>query len=370
MNRPGPSDTASTNDAIRGGTPLILVFGAGAIGQWIGARFAQAGARVTLLCRKAAYDAVRAHGLRVRDAAGQAVDASSVTAVDTLAALEGTHFDWIFVTVKAFDVADALRELGQTGLLGGDTAVMGFQNGVGTEDAIAAAVGPERTYVCVVTRPIGLTDTPGEVEEASAKGGISVAPYQRGRRLGSLEPLLRRCAMPVTRFDDQRAMKWSKLLLNMTANAICALVDCTAAELYANPALFRVERSAFEEAVSVMRALHLRPANLPGYPAKALTMVMRLPPAVGRAILRKRVGGARGSKQPSLRLEMQRPRPQSEVHWLNGAVVSQARALGLKAPANAFLTETLSAIVEGRTPWDTYRHHPQRFVEAFREATR
>lgn len=370
MNPPGPYDTASTNDATRGGSPLVLVFGAGAIGQWIGARFAQAGARVTLLCRKAAYDAVQTRGLRVRDAAGRLVEASMVTAAETLSALEGTRFDWIFITVKAFDVANALRDLSQAGLLDETTAVMGFQNGVGTEDTIAAALGPERTFVCVVTRPIGLTDAPGEVEEASAKGGISVAPYQRGHGFGSLEPLLRRCAMPVTRFDDQRVMKWSKLLLNMTANAICAIIDCTAAELYANPALFRVERAAFEEAMAVMRALHLRPANLPGYPAKALSIVMRLPPAVGRAILRKRVGGARGSKQPSLRLEMQRPRPESEIHWLNGAVVSQAAALGLKAPANAFLTDILSAILEGRISWDIYRHHPQRFVEAFREATR
>lgn len=370
MNRPPPSDTGTENNETRRGQPLVLVFGAGAIGQWIGARFAQAGAQVTLLCRKAACDAVQARGLRVRDAAGGHVDASSVRAVETLADVAGTSFDWIFVTVKAFDVAGALRDLGQAGLLGDAAAVMGFQNGVGTEDLIAETIGPERTFVCVVTRPISLTDTPGEVEEAAAKGGISLAPYQRGRNLGSLEPLLRRCAIPVTRFDDQRVMKWSKLLLNMTANATCAIVDCTAAELYANPGLFRIERAAFDEAVSVMRALNLRPANLPSYPARALSVVMRLPPAVGRAILRKRVGGARGSKQPSLRLEMQRPRSESEIYWLNGAVVSQASALGLEAPANAFLTETLSGIVEGRIPWDSYRHHPQRFIEAFREATR
>ena len=367
MSANGPAE----GSAERGGAPLVLVFGAGAIGQWIGARFAEAGAAVTLLCRPAAVEAVQARGLRVRDAHGGVVNASSVRAVDSLAALAGTPFDWIFVTVKAFDVETALRELSQAGLLGKHTCVMGFQNGVGTDELMTATVGAARTFVCVVTRPIGLTDQPGEVEEASARGGISVAPCVPGHDFGTLEPLLRRIELPVTRFDDAQAMKWSKLLLNMTANATCAILDCSAADLYASPGLFDIERAAFNEAAAVMRALRLKPVNLPSYPARQLWMVMRnLPAPLARAILRKRVGGARGSKQPSLRIEMQRPRPQSEIHWLNGAVAARAKALGLAAPANQFLCDTLSAIVEGRVPWETWRHHPQQLLEAYHETMR
>lgn len=349
--------------------PHILVFGAGAIGQWIGARFVEAGARVTLICRAAACTAIREHGLCVTDAAGRRLDVSTVGTAESPAALAGQRFDWIFVTVKAFDVAAALQALDAAGLLSAGTCVMGFQNGVGSERTISAAVTPERTYVCVVTRPIALTDRPGQVEEASRQGGISIAPYVRGLGFGGLEPLLARCRIPVTRFEDQRTMKWSKLLLNMTANATCAILDCSAADVYRDARLFRVERTAFDEASRVMRAMGIGPANLPGYPAALLWLVMkRLPPPVARLILQRRVGSARGRKPPSLLLEMQRPRPQSEVHWLNGAVVEGARAFGLQAPANAFLTDTLDAIMRGTLPWETYRQRPDRFLADFRKA--
>lgn len=346
-----------------GGAPRVLVFGAGAIGQWIGARFAEAGAKVTLLCRPAFAAAVRDQGLRVRTADAGVIEARDIAAVETLDAVAGQPFDWIFITVKTFDVDGALASLATAGLLQPQTRVMGFQNGVGTEDAVAAALAPKRTFVCVVTRPIAFTDRPAEVEEASSRGGISIAPYVSGQPFGDLEPALRGCGLEVTRFDDQRVMKWSKLLLNMTANATCAILDMTAAELYSSPALFGVERAAFREAMRVMTDMGIAPANLPGYPARLLSSVMALPPWMGRLILRQRVGAARGSKPPSLLLEMQRPRPESEVGWLNGAVAREAHARGLTAPINALLTETLNDIVSGRVPWDDWRHKPARLAE-------
>lgn len=358
--------------------PRILIFGAGAIGQWVAARMAMGGADVTVLCRRAACDAIRTRGLRVREASGCMLEAPPVRAIEELDKTAKEPFDWIFVTVKAFDVAHVMEVLSTAGRLSSNTRVMGFQNGVGTEEVIAAAVGPDRSHVCVVTRSIALTDTPGEVVEATARGGLAIAPWShepdstadsKGLLPDGLEAVLAKCGLEVSRFDDYRVAKWSKLLLNMTANAVCAIVDCSPGELYRSRKLFAVEHAAFLEAVEVMRAMGIRPADLPGYPASRLWKVMTgLPRRIARYILHYRVGTARGLKQPSLRLEMGRLRTQSEVTWLNGAIVEHARRHGLTAPANAFLVQTLQDILAERTPWETYRRRPERFIADYKRS--
>jgi 2-dehydropantoate 2-reductase len=181
--------------------------------------------------------------------------------------------------------------------------------------------------------------------------------------------VLAACGLEVSRFADHRVMKWSKLLLNMTANATCALLDFTPGELYADRKLFMIEHAAFEEAAAVMRAMHLRPADLPGYPAARLWFVMQsLPRPAARYILNYRVGAARGSKQPSLRLEMERGRPESEIDWMNGAVARGAERHRLEARANRFLTRAIHDVLEQRIPWDRWRRRPDRFLADFRAA--
>lgn len=353
----------------------ILVYGAGAIGQWIAGRLTLAGEDVAVLCRREAHAAIRARGIRVfqawrRDA--PPLEASGVQAVDSVeGAAALPPFDWILITVKTFDVARALDEIAAAGLAGGTTRLMGLQNGVGTEDLVADRVGGERTGVCVVTKPIGLGEAPGDVLEASPKGGLGIAPYLVGGAAGQADLLraMRRTGLSVVRFNDYRAMKWSKLLLNMTANALCAILDVSAADVYADRRLFRIEWEAFHEALAVMRRLGVEAVDFPDYPARKLAMLMSaLPRMLARRILHRKVGAARGSKQPSLRIEMERARPVTEVAWLNGAVVRQGATLGLSTPANAFLADTLTAIVQGDIPWDIYRGQPPRLWTDFTRA--
>lgn len=338
----------------------VLVYGAGAIGQWVAGRLSLAGEDVTVLWRRDPYQAISARGVRIQQD-GRILEASGVRAVERLSGV-APDFDWIFLTVKAFDVASALADLRAAGFLE-SARVMGFQNGVGTEELCAEAVGGARTAVCVVTKPIGIAESPGEVIEASPKGGLAIAPFVTGTPLGPLDEGLVRSGLSVARFDDYRPMKWSKLLLNMTANAVCAIVDASPAEVYADRRLFRVESAAFVEAGQVMRALRIPAANFPDYPARTLYWLMMLVPRmIARRVLYHKVGTARGSKQPSLRIEMERSRPVSEVDYLNGAVVKYGRAAGVRTPANAFLTDTLNGIVRGTIPWERYRGAPDRFL--------
>ncbi len=72
-------------------------------------------------------------------------------------------------------------------------------------------------------------------------------------------------------------MKWSKMMTNLTANPISAILDMTAAEVFANPKLYRLEVEMLCECMAVMKAQGIPVVDLPGTPVRALAFVTRLP---------------------------------------------------------------------------------------------
>jgi 2-dehydropantoate 2-reductase len=166
-------------------------------------------------------------------------------------------------------------------------------------------------------------------------------------------------------FDDYRALKWSKLLLNIQANAIPAILDMGPGDVFGNADLFSLERRAFLEAWYVMRGLNLRPVRFPGYPVPLLVWAMRaLPAPLLRAVLGRMIASGRGDKPPSLQMDLASGRERSEVPYLNGAVVAHGQRLGLSVPVNRVLLRTLMGIVNGAIPWDAFRGKPQRLLAA------
>ncbi|MCX7707109.1 MAG: hypothetical protein N2204_03775, partial [Anaerolineae bacterium] len=174
--------------------------------------------------------------------------------------------------------------------------------------------------------------------------------------------LLRDAGFHVDIFDDHRRLKWTKLLLNLPANAQCAILDWTPAQVMADPIAARLEALAWQEALAVMAALGIRPVTLAGYPVGLIAPIARrLPAAWLAAGLRQLVSGGRGSKMPSLHMALAGGK-RSEVPWLNGAVVSYGARMGIATPVNKVLTETLMALTEGRESRDAWRGQPAKLA--------
>ncbi|RMH88134.1 MAG: 2-dehydropantoate 2-reductase, partial [Calditrichaeota bacterium] len=58
----------------------------------------------------------------------------------------------------------------------------------------------------------------------------------------------------------------------------------------------------------------------------------------------------------------------SEVGYLNGAVVRAGEQHGIPTPVNRLLTETLTALTEGRLPLDAYAHNAARLLASLKGA--
>lgn len=334
----------------------IVVVGAGAVGGWAGGRLALAGHHVTLVGRQRLADAVAAGGLRLRWPDGEVIVPN--VQVVTLAAEAASHgpFDLALFTVKTYDTDAASAEMRAADL--GRPTILSLQNGVRGEELLGEAFGAERVIAGTELNPISSPQA-GTVVLEKWRGGIGLAPLLPGASVERWVQLFDEAVLPTRAYADYRAMKWSKLLLNLIGNASAAILDVTTVEVFADARLLRLEVEMLREAVAVMRGLGLKAVALPGYPVPLLAWGVRwAPPFLLGPIMRRLVAGGRGEKPPSLLLELRRGRQRSEVADLNGAVVRAGEQLGLPTPVNRALTETLSRLVEGRIQPESARRQP------------
>ena len=159
---------------------------------------------------------------------------------------------------------------------------------------------------------------------------------------------------------------FEKMLTNLLANATSAILDMTPAEVFADSKLYELELTQLREALSVMQAQGIGVVNLPRTPVRLLAFGVRwLPASLSRPLIARQVGSGRGAKMPSFHIDLHSGRGQSEVDYLNGAVVRYGLSLGIPTPANRVLNETLLAITRKELNPESFTHNPAAMVERF-----
>ncbi len=228
-------------------TQKICIYGAGAIGGWLGARLAAQGAAVSAVARGATLAALRTHGLRLREAGADGAVAERAFAVQASdSPFDLGPQDLVIVAVKAPAMAEVARAIAP--LLGPDTAVLTAMNGVpwwflqgfggplaGTRlesvdpgGAIAQAIDARRVIGGVVHASCSV-DEPGVIRRHFGNGLIVGEPAGGDTpRLAALADLLRAAGFDTTVSAQIQKDVWYKLWGNMTINPISAFTGATA----------------------------------------------------------------------------------------------------------------------------------------------
>lgn len=331
--------------------------GAGAIGCLVGGRLAAAGCEVTLLGRAKLVNVVTAHGLQLQwpDGRQQTVYPQ---VIENLAQLDRlSDFELVLITVKSFDTATAVG--GLSGRLSPGVRLLPLQNGVGNEEVLAATVPGQPIIAGSITLPVMVPQT-GVIIVSKGKGGIGLAPFSEGVSIADVARRLRDAGFTVATYADHRSLKWSKLILNLTANASSAILDMPPIQSLSHPEIFDLEIAALQETLAVMRAQGIKAVPLFGYPLPLLAFALHwLPRAVLRRLLRPIMAEGRGDKLPSLQLDLRQGRNESEVTVLNGIVALTGERIGVPVPVNKALSDILTGIVAGEIPWIKYKGNPQ-----------
>ncbi len=219
------------------------IYGAGAIGGWIGAALAQAGCALNAVARGATLQALRENGLTVVRQ-GDVRSRTPVQAEEDPAAL-GTQ-DLVVIAVKAPALASVAERIGP--LLGPDTIVLTAMNGVpwwfldggfggplagrrlasvDADGRIAAAI-PARHVVGGVVHASCALDGPGVVRHHFGNGLLVGEPSgQASARVQRLVALLQQGGIDARVSPQIQKDVWYKLWGNMTVNPISALTGAT-----------------------------------------------------------------------------------------------------------------------------------------------
>jgi 2-dehydropantoate 2-reductase len=280
------------------------------------------------------------------------------------AAIEPVDADMVLVTVKAYDTPSAIETLRRALKDPAATTIVTPQNGVGNEEQLAAAFGPDNIVAAALTVPVDLDASGAGV--AAKGGGIAFAPVGSTSAHNWLLAVFGTTGLPVTAVADYRSLKWSKLALNVVANAACAILDVLPERLVREDEVFALEIRAIREVRATMKALGIAPIDLPRYPVRALLGIASLPTPIARAMLASRIAGARGEKPPSLLVDLRGAKHRTEVEVLNGAVARAAREAGVPAPVNAAYARILSDVAHMPQLWAKYRERPAALVSEVR----
>jgi 2-dehydropantoate 2-reductase len=304
----------------------IVIAGAGAIGGYIGARLAKAGADVVLFARGAHLQAMKDRGLRVLSPDGDFEVKPQVTA--DLAAI-GTA-DVVFLGVKAHGLTALAPKLRP--LFGSDTVVVSTQNGipwwyfqhhggdleglslerVDPGRVIATAIEPRRVIGSIAYFSTEIAQ-PGVIRHHEGhRISFGEPDGTRSERIQRITQALIPAGLrsPITTRIRQEI--WVKLLGNVAFNPISALTRATLVEMATHPGVSRLVRDVMRETEAVAGKLGIE-----------------LPISIDQRIAG---AGKVGAHKTSMLQDYEAGRPM-ELEAVVGAVIELGERLGIDMPA-------------------------------------
>ena len=294
------------------------MIGSGAMGSVYGGLLARAGCDVTLIDpREDHVSLIQRDGLIVEGVRGRHV--IRVPAHTSHAGLPPADFAVVFTDANA--TAEAARTAAQ--VLKREGFALTLQNGIGNVEALTAALGEARV-VAGVTMNSGALSEPGRVAYTNA--GVTSIGELDGRTTARIEEvarMLNKAGIETVVIADPMAHIWSKFVLNCAINPLTAITGLRSGEMYRTPEVNALQDRVIDEILMVVERKGVRLAEPD--PRKKI-----------KDHCRKRYN------RPSMMQHVEQGR-RTEIDALNGALVREAKSLGLAVPYN----EAVVAVVKG-----------------------
>jgi len=297
----------------------ICVIGCGAVGSLFAAHLAKAGEAEIW-----AYDiwedhidAIRKNGLKL---SGAADFTARLNATSDPNELPGCHYG--IVATKAIHTRSAIAQTAH--IFDANSAVCSVQNGVGNEEIIAEHV---RYVIRGTTFPAGHPIAPGHVSY-DIKGDTWIGPFEPTNppmsKVDELAGLVTRAGMNTIALKDARGAQWTKLIFNVSTNPVGALTLLH----HGAAARFQPTSQLFNDLIIEGEAV-----------AKKLGIELHGDP---RQLVQK--GASAPGKHKASMLQDVLSTRQTEVDFMNGAIVKWGEKVGVPTPLNKALWELIKGL--------------------------
>ena len=287
----------------------ICVVGCGAVGSIFAAHLARKGEAEVYAydVAKEHVEAIQKRGLRL---SGEADFTAPVKA--TTNAREIPACDFGIVATKSNHTRAAIEQAAP--IFNSNSAVCSVQNGVGNEEILAERV---RYVIRGTTFPAGHIIEPGHVG-FDIQGDTWIGPFEPTStpmdRVRTLADLLNRAGLSVIALEDARGAQWTKLIFNASTNPVGALTLLHHGAATRLPATGQLFEDLIAEGVAVAKAMGI---TLHGDP---------------RQLVQK--GANAPGKHKASMLQDVLVKRQTEVDFMNGAIVKWGEKEGVSTPLN------------------------------------
>jgi 2-dehydropantoate 2-reductase len=287
----------------------ICIIGCGAVGSLFAAHLAKAGEAEVWAYDvwKEHTDAIRANGLRLSGAADFTARLNATSDPKSL-----PRCDYGIVATKAIHTRTAIAQIAH--IFDENSAVCSVQNGLGNEEIIAEHV---KRVIRGTTFPAGRPIAPGHIGY-DIKGDTWIGPFEPTNtpmaKVEELAGLITRAGMNTIPLKDARGAQWTKLIFNAATNPVGALtlLHHGAATRFAPTG--QLSNDLIAEGEAVARKLGI---ELHGDP---------------RSLVQK--GANAPGKHRASMLQDVLAKRQTEVDFMNGAIVQWGEKIGVPTPLN------------------------------------
>lgn len=301
----------------------IVVFGAGAIGCYLGGCLAASGHTVRLIGRPWMQKELEA-GLQLSDWQGRHESASADDWQFSCDATDLADASAVLVTVKGAATPDAAAAIAQHAPK--DALVVSFQNGIGNDQVLRNGV--EQTVLAGMV-PFNVAYQGNGLFHCGTEGLLSI---EKGDdRQNQLSAALEKAGLTTEVHPDMLPVQWGKLLLNLN-NPVNALSGQPLKAQLENGGYRKVVAACLKEALALLKRAGIKPKRTGKAIPALLPWIMALPDPLFRRVAQSmlRVDPKATS---SMADDLQRGRT-TEIDFINGEVVRLAESLGRDAPVN------------------------------------
>jgi 2-dehydropantoate 2-reductase len=297
----------------------ICVVGCGAVGSLFAAHLAKAGEAEVWAYDvwKEHTDAMRANGLRLSGAADFTAQLNATSDPKSL-----PRCDYGIVATKAIHTGAAIAQVAH--IFDENSAVCSVQNGVGNEEIIAEHV---KRVIRGTTFPAGHPIAPGHVGYDIA-GDTWIGPFEPTStpmaKVEELAGLMTRAGMNTIALTDARGAQWTKLIFNAATNPVGALTLLH----HGAATRFAPTGQLFDDLIAEGEAV-----------AKKLGIALHGDP---RALVQK--GANAPGKHRASMLQDVIAKRQTEVDFMNGAIVQRGEKIGVPTPLNRTMWELIKGL--------------------------
>ena len=253
-----------------------LIYGAGAIGSYMGVLLTDSGADVTLLARGAQYRALTDNGIKVDWADGRS---KRIRVKTCEPGNSGGGFDLVIVTLKSMQLAAAADDM--MAALAPDGALVMLQNGLpwwyfevidspwrgkqlaslDADGTLAKKIDLARVIGAVIYKPV-TGKAPGHLflpKTDLDRLIVGELNHQSTERANHIATFIADGCMPTEVTTDIRAEKWGKLLLNVLWNPLCTLTQSAPGRIAATAGGAELVRQLAKESGAVAASIGITP---------------------------------------------------------------------------------------------------------------